>query len=44
MIDDQRDATTAFVDGLLGLVAGAPSRLGDWLDAAFDDWLAQGDG
>lgn len=44
VIDDQRDATTAFVDGLLGLVAGAPSRLGDRLDAAFDDWLAHGDG
>ena len=44
VIDDQRDAATAFVDGLLGLVAGAPSRLGDRLDAAFDDRLAQVDG
>jgi hypothetical protein len=44
VIDDQRDATTAFVDGLLGLVAGTPSRLGDRLDAAFDDRLAHGDG
>ena len=43
VVDDQRDATTALVDALLGLVAGAPSRLGDRLDAAFDDRLAHGD-
>lgn len=44
VIDDQRDPTTAFVDRLLGLVASAPSRLGDRLDAAFDDRLAIGNG
>jgi hypothetical protein len=43
-IDDQRDAVTSFVDGILGLVAGVPSRLIGRLDAAFDDLLAHGDG
>ena len=43
-IDDQRDAITAFVDGMLGLAAGVPSRLVLRLDAAFDDLLAHGDG
>ena len=43
-IDDQRDALTAFVDGLLGLAAGVPDRLVGRLDAAFDDLLAHGDG
>lgn len=43
-IDDQRDATTAFVDAMLGLVAGTPARLVGRLDAAFDDLLAHGDG
>lgn len=38
-IDDQRDATTALVDGLLGLAAGVPSRLVHRLDAAFDELL-----
>jgi hypothetical protein len=44
VIDDQRDAMTAFVDGMLGLAAGVPSRLIGRLDAAFDDLLAHGDG
>ena len=44
VIDDQRDAMTAFIDGMLGLVAGMPSRLVGRLDAAFDDLLAHGDG
>jgi len=43
-IDDQRDATTAFLDGLLALVAGTPGRLADRLDAAFDDLVAHGHG
>jgi hypothetical protein len=43
VIDDQRDAITAFVDGLLGLVAGFPGRLVDRLDTAFDELLAHGD-
>lgn len=44
VIDDQRDAGTMFVDGLLGLAAGVPARLVGRLDAAFDDLLAHGDG
>jgi hypothetical protein len=44
VIDDQRDAMTAFVDGLLGLAAGVPGRLVGRLDAAFDDLLAHGHG
>lgn len=44
VIDDQRDAMTAFIDGLLGLAAGVPGRLVGRLDAAFDDLLAHGDG
>jgi hypothetical protein len=44
VIDDQRDATTAFIDGLLGLAAGVPGRLVARLDAAFDDLLAHGHG
>ena len=43
-IDDQRDAATAFVDGLLALAAGTPERVADRLDAAFDERLARGDG
>jgi hypothetical protein len=43
-IDDQRDATTAFVDTMLSLAAGTPGRLMGRLDAAFDDLLAHGDG
>jgi len=43
VIDDQRDAATAFIDGLLGLAAGIPARLVVRLDAAFDDLLAHGD-
>ena len=40
IIDDQRDAVTALVDGLLGVAAGVPSRLVRRLDAAFDDlWV-----
>jgi hypothetical protein len=44
VIDDQRDAFTSFIDGMLGLAAGLPSRLVGRLDAAFDDLLAHGDG
>jgi hypothetical protein len=44
VFDDQRDPTTAFVDGVLGLAAGVPARLFGRLDAAFDDLLAHGDG
>jgi hypothetical protein len=44
IVDDQRDAATAFVDGLLGLAAGVPGRLVARLDAAFDDRLAHADG
>jgi hypothetical protein len=44
VIDDQRDALTAFVDGMLGLAAGVPGRLVGRLDAAFDELLAHGDG
>ena len=44
VIDDQRDAMTALVDGLLGLVAGVPDRLVRRLDAAFDDLLLQAHG
>jgi hypothetical protein len=40
VIDDQRDAVTALMDGLLGLAAGVPGRLLGRLDAAFDDLLA----
>jgi hypothetical protein len=43
-IDDQRDAMTALVDGLLGLAAGVPGRLVHRLDAAFDDVLAHAPG
>jgi hypothetical protein len=42
-IDDQRDAMTAFIDGVLGLVAGVPDRLVGRLDAAFDELLARAD-
>jgi hypothetical protein len=38
-IDDQRDAVTALIDGLLGVAAGVPERLVQRLDAAFDDLL-----
>jgi hypothetical protein len=44
VIDDQRDAITAFVDGILGLVAGVPHRLLGRVDAAFDDLIAHADG
>jgi hypothetical protein len=43
-IDDQRDAGTALVDGLLGLAASVPDRLMRRLDAAFDDLLTRADG
>ena len=44
IIDDQRDALTALIDGLIGLVAGVPNRLVRRLDAAFDDLLTHGHG
>ena len=44
VIDDQRDALTALVDGLIGLVAGVPDRLVRRLDTAFDDLLTHGHG
>jgi hypothetical protein len=40
-IDDQRDPTTAFVDGLLGAAAGMPERVLRRLDTAFDEALAR---
>jgi hypothetical protein len=40
--DDQRDASTVVVDGLLGAAAGVPSHLVRRLDAAFDAALASG--
>jgi hypothetical protein len=43
-IDDQRDATTVMVDGLIGLAAGMPNRLMRRLEAAFDRSLTQDDG
>ena len=43
-IDDQRDAMTALVDGLLGLAAGVPEWLVKRLDAAFDDLLTHARG
>ncbi len=43
-IDDQRDATTALVDWLIGLAAGVPDRLMRRLDAAFDDLLRTANG
>jgi hypothetical protein len=44
VIDDQRDALTALVDGIIGLAAGLPDRLIQRLDAAFDLLVSQGDG
>jgi len=44
VVDDQRDTTTALVDGFLVVVAGLPERLTARLDAAFDDLLAGSDG
>jgi hypothetical protein len=38
--DDQRDAGTVLVDGLLGAAAGVPAHLVRRLDAAFDEVLA----
>jgi hypothetical protein len=43
-IDDQRDAATALIDGLLGVAASVPDRLVRRLDAAFDDLLPRADG
>lgn len=43
-IDDQRDAVTALIDGLLGLAAGVPEWLVNRLDAAFDDLLSHARG
>ncbi|HEX8791673.1 MAG TPA: hypothetical protein VF765_12045 [Polyangiaceae bacterium] len=36
-VDDQRDAMTALLDGLLSLAAGVPDRLVRRLDLAFDE-------
>jgi hypothetical protein len=41
-IDDQRDAVSAFIDGVLALMAGLPSRLMVRFESAFDDLLAHG--
>ena len=43
-VDDDRDTTTAFVDGLLGAAAGLPERLLRRIEAAFDDLLLQSNG
>jgi hypothetical protein len=40
-IDDQRDASTAMVDGVLRLAAGLPDRLARRLEMAFDELLSQ---
>src|SRR5579872_7018819 len=40
-IDDQRDATTALVDGMISLTASVPGRLVRRLDAAFDELVAR---
>jgi hypothetical protein len=42
-IDDQRDATTALLDGLLGLAAGMPEVMTHRLDAAFDEIISKAD-
>lgn len=39
-VDDQRDAVTAFVDGLFSIAAGMPDRLVRRLDLAFDELVA----
>jgi hypothetical protein len=41
-VDDQRDAVTTLIDGLLGVTAGLPSRLVHRLDMAFDELLGHG--
>jgi hypothetical protein len=43
-VDDQREPTTAFIDGILGVAAGVPDRLTRRLEAAFDDLLSKADG
>jgi hypothetical protein len=43
-IDDQRDAMTALLDGVLGVAAGVPGWLVKRLDAAFDDLLVHAHG
>jgi hypothetical protein len=44
VVDDSRDATTAFVDGLIGAAAGVPSHLQRRLDTAFDALMSEGHG
>ncbi len=44
VIDDQRDALTALVDGLLSAAAGVPSMLVHRLDVAFDELLGHARG
>jgi hypothetical protein len=44
VIDEQRDAMTALIDGLIGVTAGLPDRLVSRLDAAFDDLIRSVDG
>ncbi len=44
VVDDQRDAATALVDGLISLTAGVPARLVRRLEAAFDALIAQAHG
>jgi hypothetical protein len=39
-IDDQRDATTALIDAILGFTARVPTLITRRLDAAFDETLA----
>ena len=40
-IDDQRDETTALVDGVISLTASVPGRLLRRLDTAFDELIAR---
>jgi hypothetical protein len=42
-VDDQRDATTALLDGLFSLAAGVPDRLVRRLDLAFDELFGASD-
>ncbi len=43
-VDDQLDAFTALIDGLIGLAAGVPARVTQRLDAAFDELVSEADG
>jgi hypothetical protein len=42
VVDDQRTAATALVDGVLAFTGGVPERLASRLDGAFDEGLSRG--